>query len=221
MIGLLENAGSKRRSASSAMRSPDLGGTMRLGAQTCELKRSSLAHRAYGPRGDPRFSGHRHRYEFNNNYRRAWRQGDRVSPGVSEDGLVRDIELRDHPWLLASRSIRIHVEPRDGHPLSRAFIRAARAGQGLKLAPGKRLNLARTIADQRRRRLENIDSRANRPSKRSRARGAAPRSGPRPSGAGDRYPRGRRTQGRRPERYLGRACAGGGARESAKFATPC
>ena len=133
VIGLLEEWQDQSGERQQRDAKSDLGGTMRLGAQTCVLKRSSLAHRAYGR--EEIAERHRHRYEFNNNYRQRMEDKGVVFSGVSKDGLVEIIELRDHPWLLASQ---FHPEftsnPRDGHPLFTSFIRAARAGQGLKLA---------------------------------------------------------------------------------------
>ncbi len=133
VIGLLEEWQDRSGERQQRDAKSDLGGTMRLGAQTCELKRSSLAHRAYGR--EEIAERHRHRYEFNNNYRQRMEDKGIVFSGVSKDGLVEIIELRDHPWLLASQ---FHPEftsnPRDGHPLFTSFIRAARAGQGLKFA---------------------------------------------------------------------------------------
>jgi CTP synthase len=110
----------------------DLGGTMRLGAQTCLLEPDSLAHRVYG-RGAVA-ERHRHRYEFNNRYLEQLREAGLGFSGFSQDGLVEMIELSDHPWFLASQ---FHPEftsnPRDGHPLFSSFISAARACQGLRL----------------------------------------------------------------------------------------
>ena len=110
----------------------DLGGTMRLGAQTCHLAADSLARTAYG--ADSVFERHRHRYEFNNNYSaRLEDKGLRFS-GRSEDDLVEIIELPGHPWFLACQ---FHPEftsnPLDGHPLFASFVTAARSCQGLRL----------------------------------------------------------------------------------------
>jgi CTP synthase len=103
----------------------DLGGTMRLGAQTCRLEAGSLARAVYGT--DEVRERHRHRYEFNNTYReRLGTAGLRFS-GRSVDDLVEVIELPGHPWFVA---VQFHPEfqstPRDGHPLFTGFIRAAR-----------------------------------------------------------------------------------------------
>ena len=110
----------------------DLGGTMRLGAQTCHLAADSLARTAYG--ADRIFERHRHRYEFNNNYSaRLEDKGLRFS-GRSEDDLAEIIELPGHPWFLACQ---FHPEftsnPLDGHPLFASFVTAARSCQGLRL----------------------------------------------------------------------------------------
>jgi CTP synthase len=110
----------------------DLGGTMRLGAQRCNLKDSSLARSVYGR--DVISERHRHRYEFNNRYLERFEEAGLVFSGFSVDGLVEVIELPSHSWFLASQ---FHPEftstPRDGHPLFTAFVGAARACQGLRL----------------------------------------------------------------------------------------
>jgi CTP synthase len=105
----------------------DLGGTMRLGGQECQLESGTLAHNTYG--SDVIKERHRHRYEFTNRYREALIKAGMVVSGTSMDGsLVEMIELHDHPWFLACQ---FHPEftstPRDGHPLFSGFIRAARA----------------------------------------------------------------------------------------------
>ena len=104
----------------------DKGGTMRLGAYPCVLASGSKAEAAYGMLEIR--ERHRHRYEFNNDYRdRLQAQGLRFS-GVSPDGrLVEVVELPDHPWFVACQ---YHPEfqstPLAAHPLFRDFIRAAR-----------------------------------------------------------------------------------------------
>ncbi|MEO0996394.1 MAG: CTP synthase [Pseudomonadota bacterium] len=104
----------------------DLGGTMRLGAQDIELRDGTLARSIYGK--DHVQERHRHRYEVNNNYREQLSEAGLVFSGISPDDLVEMIELRDHPWFLASQ---FHPEftsnPRDGHPLFTSFVVAARA----------------------------------------------------------------------------------------------
>jgi len=104
----------------------DLGGTMRLGAQACELKPGTLARRLYG--SDEIRERHRHRYEFNNNYRERLERAGLVLSGFSADGLlVEMVELADHPWFIGCQ---FHPEftstPRKGHPLFDSFIVAAR-----------------------------------------------------------------------------------------------
>ncbi len=103
----------------------DLGGSMRLGAQTCKLEPASLAQREYGR--DTAVERHRHRYEVNDNYVQQLCDAGLKIGGRSEDGsLVEIIELDDHPWFLACQ---FHPEfkstPRAGHPLFTGFIRAA------------------------------------------------------------------------------------------------
>ncbi len=105
----------------------DLGGTMRLGAQQCRLEEGSRAREIYGR--EIINERHRHRYEFNNNYRDSLSQAGLKLVGTSLDGsLVEVVELEDHPWFIACQ---FHPEftstPRDGHPLFSSFIRAARA----------------------------------------------------------------------------------------------
>ncbi len=110
----------------------DLGGTMRLGAQCCNLKPGTCARDIYG--SDSIYERHRHRYEFNNTYMERLSQAGLVFSGLSDDGLVEVVELPGHPWFLACQ---FHPEftsnPRDGHPLFTSFVTAARSCQGLKL----------------------------------------------------------------------------------------
>ncbi|MDT8408229.1 MAG: CTP synthase [Wenzhouxiangellaceae bacterium] len=103
----------------------DLGGTMRLGAQRCLLVPGTRARKLYAR--DEIFERHRHRYEFNNQYRERFEQNGMMVAGVSADQmLVEIIELPDHPWFIACQ---FHPEftstARDGHPLFTGFIRAA------------------------------------------------------------------------------------------------
>ena len=109
----------------------DLGGTMRLGAQTCVLKEGSTTHDCYGA-AEIR-ERHRHRYEFNNDYLETLSQAGLRLSGKSEDGmLVEVVEVPDHPWFVGCQ---FHPEftstPRDGHPLFTGFIRAAIAQNAL------------------------------------------------------------------------------------------
>ncbi len=103
----------------------DLGGTMRLGAQTCHLVDNSLARKVYGTSDIS--ERHRHRYEVNNLLLPKLEQAGLKVSGRSVDGeLVEMIELENHPWFVACQ---FHPEfkstPRDGHPLFIGFIKAA------------------------------------------------------------------------------------------------
>ena len=110
----------------------EMGGTMRLGAQDCQLKGDTLARRIYAK--DSIRERHRHRYEFNNLYLERLEVAGMVFSGFSDDGLVEIIELPEHPWFLACQ---FHPEftsnPRDGHALFSSFVSAARAYQQQKL----------------------------------------------------------------------------------------
>jgi CTP synthase len=101
------------------------GGTMRLGAQPCQLTVGSQASKLYG--SFVIHERHRHRYEFNNAYREKFEKAGFVFSGLSPDGkLVEVIELKDHPFFLASQ---FHPEflskPHQPHPLFKGFIAAA------------------------------------------------------------------------------------------------
>jgi CTP synthase len=103
----------------------DMGGTMRLGAYPCRLVEGTLAAQAY--KAEEIFERHRHRYEFNNQFRQAMEEAGLVISGTSPDGeLVEIVELKDHPWFLGCQ---FHPEfkskPMDCHPLFREYIRAA------------------------------------------------------------------------------------------------
>ncbi|MDA8123184.1 MAG: CTP synthase [Deltaproteobacteria bacterium] len=103
------------------------GATMRLGAYPCRLSEKSLARKAYGvPEVSER---HRHRYEFNNEFREALAAGGLRITGISPDGrLVEIVEIQDHPWFLGCQ---FHPEfqsrPMAPHPLFRDFVGAAQA----------------------------------------------------------------------------------------------
>jgi CTP synthase len=103
----------------------DKGGTMRLGAYPCVLTPGSLAAKAYGT--EQVSERHRHRFEFNNKYRRLFEQEGMVISGQSPDGrLVEIIELANHPWFVGTQ---FHPEflsrPNRPHPLFRDFVAAA------------------------------------------------------------------------------------------------
>ena len=102
------------------------GGTMRLGSYPCRLADGSRAEAIYGARDIN--ERHRHRYEFNNDYRETLTQAGLVLSGQSPDGrLVEMIELPEHPFFVAGQ---FHPElksrPNRAHPLFREFIRAAK-----------------------------------------------------------------------------------------------
>jgi CTP synthase len=104
----------------------DMGGTMRLGIQNCRLRSGSKSRALYN--AEVIAERHRHRYEFNNNYRDVLGEKGLSIVGVSEnEELVEMIELPDHPWFVACQ---FHPEftstPRDGHPLFEGFVKAAR-----------------------------------------------------------------------------------------------
>ncbi len=112
--------------------STDMGGTLRLGAYPCRLQKDTFAYKAYGV--DDIEERHRHRYEFNNKYRKQLEDKGLVVSGTSpDDKLVEIIELADHPWFLGCQ---FHPEfksrPMAPHPLFRDFIKAALDYSGAK-----------------------------------------------------------------------------------------
>jgi CTP synthase len=103
----------------------DLGGTMRLGSQNCNLIDNTKAREIYGKAVIQ--ERHRHRYEVNNNLRPKLEEAGLVVSGLSADNqLVEIIEIPSHPFFVAGQ---FHPEfnstPRDGHPLFQAFVAAA------------------------------------------------------------------------------------------------
>lgn len=103
----------------------DLGGTLRLGLYPCKLKENTKAYEAY--QDEVIYERHRHRYEFNNQYRQEMEKSGFIFSGTSPDGrLVEIVELKDHPWFLASQ---FHPEfisrPTKPQPLFREFIGAS------------------------------------------------------------------------------------------------
>lgn len=103
----------------------DLGGTLRLGLYPCKLTPGSKAHDAYGE--ELVYERHRHRYEFNNEYREQFEAAGFMFSGTSPDGrLIEIIELPDHPFFVASQ---FHPEfvsrPQRPQPLFREFIKAS------------------------------------------------------------------------------------------------
>ncbi len=114
----------------------DLGGTMRLGAYPCVLQPGSKAADAYGKLEIS--ERHRHRWEFNEDYKDQFQAAGMLFSGSSPDGrLVEVIEIPSHPFFVASQ---FHPEfkskPFDPHPLFEAFVRAAgKRSQGAEPAP--------------------------------------------------------------------------------------
>ena len=103
----------------------DKGGTMRLGLYPCVLQPGTIARKAYGKKTVE--ERHRHRFEFNNNYRDLFAEKGMRFSGLSPDGrLVEIAELVDHPFMLGTQ---FHPEflsrPTRPHPLFIAFVRAA------------------------------------------------------------------------------------------------
>ncbi len=102
------------------------GGTMRLGAYPCKLKKDTLAYTAY--KQDLIYERHRHRYEFNKKYAKQFEENGLILSGLSPDeDLVEIVEIKDHPWFVGCQ---FHPEfkskPMDPHPLFVHFIRAAK-----------------------------------------------------------------------------------------------
>ncbi|MEY3689256.1 MAG: hypothetical protein RIT37_818, partial [Bacteroidota bacterium] len=103
----------------------DKGGTMRLGSYPCTIRKGTIAHSAYG--ADSIQERHRHRYEFNNAYRKTLEDHGMKLSGVSPDTtLVEIIELKNHPWFVG---VQFHPEYKSravkGHPLFISFVKAA------------------------------------------------------------------------------------------------
>jgi CTP synthase len=103
----------------------DLGGTLRLGLQPCKIEEGTKVYAAY--QDEVIYERHRHRYEFNNEYRKAMEDKGFIFSGTSPDGrLVETIELHDHPWFVASQ---FHPEftsrPNRPQPLFRDFVEAS------------------------------------------------------------------------------------------------
>jgi CTP synthase len=101
------------------------GGTMRLGAYPCNIKKGSLAWEAYGKvKVSER---HRHRFEFNNQFLKAFEKAGMIATGINPDtNLVEIMEIPSHPWFVG---VQFHPEYRstvkEPHPLFVAFVKAA------------------------------------------------------------------------------------------------
>lgn len=108
----------------------ELGGTLRLGLYPCKLTEETKAYNAYG---EPVvYERHRHRYEFNNQFRPQMEEAGFVFSGTSPDGrLVEIVELKNHPWFVASQ---FHPEfisrPNRPQPLFREFVQASLIEKG-------------------------------------------------------------------------------------------
>ena len=125
MIGLITEWMNEDGSVEMRNTDSDLGGTMRMGEQECKLTCDSLTYQIYGKSTIK--ERHRHRYEVNNNYvADLEKAGMRMAGRSMDNSLVEVIELKDHPWFIASQ---FHPEftstPRDGHPLFKSFVDAA------------------------------------------------------------------------------------------------
>jgi CTP synthase len=105
----------------------ELGGTMRLGSYPCAIKPKTLAFNAYGkPLIHER---HRHRYEFNNQYKELFEKNGMIFSGTLQNQELCEIaEIASHPWMLG---VQYHPEfksrPLDPHPLFRDFIAALKS----------------------------------------------------------------------------------------------
>ncbi len=126
VIGLITEWTTEMGGVETRSEASDLGGTMRLGGQICQLVEGTKAREIYGQ--DEISERHRHRYEFNNNYLEPLEAAGLRFSGKSHDGsLVEMVEIPDHPWFVACQ---FHPEfkstPRDGHPLFISFVAAAR-----------------------------------------------------------------------------------------------
>jgi len=123
----------------------NMGGTMRLGLYPCKLLPGSKAQQAYGE--EVVYERHRHRFEFNNEYREVLGEAGLIYSGLSPNGrLVEIIELADHPWFVASQ---FHPEfrsrPQRPHPMFSGFVAAAVERSGvdqMELRPAELLEEA-------------------------------------------------------------------------------
>lgn len=111
-----------------------MGGTMRLGSYPCALGNQTIARALY--RAEQVDERHRHRYEFNNEYRMQFEKKGMVFSGLSPDGkLVEIIELPRHPYYMATQAHpEFKSQPTKPHPLFRGLVKAALARTGRKTA---------------------------------------------------------------------------------------
>ena len=126
VIGLIEEWLDNTGSVEYRDINSNIGGTMRLGEQECMLEKNSNVFNAYKMKSI--LERHRHRYEFNNEFRELLKKNGLIISGKSFDGtLVEVIELENHPWFLGCQ---FHPEftskPINGHPLFEAFVKSIR-----------------------------------------------------------------------------------------------
>ena len=128
MIALITEWVGADGAVQSRSQASDLGGTMRLGAQRCQVKPGTRAHDIYGPEV---YERHRHRYEVNNQLKdQVAKAGLVIASETPNESLVEMVELPAsvHPWFMA---VQFHPEftstPRKGHPLFESYIQAALA----------------------------------------------------------------------------------------------
>ncbi len=136
VIALIEEWQDRDGSIQKRTASSDLGGTMRLGAQSSDIKAGTLAYRIYGPVVTER---HRHRYEANVNYLdRLQEAGLVISALTQTERLTEMVELPQsiHPWFVG---VQFHPEfkstPWGGHPLFSSYVKAALDQRGRRMAP--------------------------------------------------------------------------------------
>ncbi len=103
----------------------DMGGTMRLGAYPCTIQKGTRTFEVYGKEDIQ--ERHRHRFEFNNHYLKAYQEAGMLTPGINtRNNLVEIVELRDHPWFIG---VQFHPEYKstvaNPHPLFVNFVKAA------------------------------------------------------------------------------------------------
>jgi len=115
----------------------DMGGTMRLGLYPCVLQPGTAAARAYGDQVKSVEERHRHRFEFNNTFRKDFERAGMVFSGLSPNAMLVEIaEIKDHPFMVGTQ---FHPEflsrPNRAHPLFRAFVQAVIERAGVEIGP--------------------------------------------------------------------------------------
>ena len=103
----------------------NIGGTLRLGSYPCVLDKNSKAYEVYGT--DHITERHRHRYEVNNDYRKALTEAGMDLCGLSPDErIVEMCEIKDHPWFIGTQAHpELKSRPNRPHPLFKGFVKAA------------------------------------------------------------------------------------------------